>query len=141
MRSKILVVSLVMVLILALVGCGGIVTPDVDVDETKVKGVINNYWLALSNRQYGLAKSYCILNGEFYRLAEEYQNMPYIGSSTVTFTPYVNWIEITGNNAKTNINLTVTATVCFGDICATESETLYNYSIYLARIGGTWKLK
>ena len=143
MKRKYFLIVLFLVLAIFLSGCagGGIVTPSVDVDETKVKGIINNYWLALSNRQYGLAKSYCILNGEFYRLAEEYQSMPYIGSSTVTFTPYVNWVEITGNSAKANINLTVTVTFCFDGNCSSGSETLYNYSIYLDRVSGAWKLK
>jgi len=126
-------------------GCsgGGVpTTPGISIaDETKVKSVIQDYWLALSNRQYELAKTYCILNGKFYLLAEEYQNMPYLGSSSVTFISFFNWAKITGNNATANIDLTITATVCFGDICSSESETLFNYSIYLTKISGDWKLK
>lgn len=130
---------LFLILAIFLSGCGGIVTPDTS--EAQIEGTVNDYWLALSNRQYELAKSYCILNGEFYYLAEQYQDMPYIGSSTIRFIPYFNWIEVTGNNAKANINLTIIATVCFADVCSTGSETLYNYPIYLARISGDWKLK
>ena len=67
--------------------------------------------------------------------------MPYFGSSTLTFNAYFSYIEINGNNAKANIDLTLTATVCFGDICSDASETLYNYSMYLTEINGAWKLK
>jgi len=145
MKSKYFFVILFLTFAIFLVGCGGTgipTTPETSIaDEAKVKSVIQDYWLALSNRQYELAKTYCILNGKFYLLAEEYQDMPYFGSSSVTFTSYFNWVKITGNNAIANIDLTITATVCFGDICSSESETLYNYSIYLTKISGAWKLK
>lgn len=142
MKREILISFLVILLILALTGCS-MVTPIIpnDNQEEEIKGVVVNYWLALSNRQYELAKTYCILNGKFYLAVEEYQNMPYIGSSTLTFEPYFNYIEINGNNAKANINLTLTATVCFEDICSSESETIYNWSIHLTKISGAWKLK
>jgi len=142
MRKVYFLVILFLILAIFLNGCG-VVTPPIpgEDQEERVKGTVNGYWSALSNRQYELAKSYCVLNGDAYNLAKEYQDIPYIGSSTLTFKVYFNYIEINGNNAKANINLTLTATVCFTDICATESETLYNYSMYLKKISGTWKLK
>jgi len=101
-----------------LVGCGGTgipTTPEISInDEAEVESVIQDYCLALSNRQYELAKSYCIPFGDFYNLAEEYQNMPYFGSTTMVFT--------------------------HEDICAEESEILYNYSMDLIKSNGTWKL-
>ena len=82
------------------------------------------------------------MNGDAYKLAEQYQSMPYIGSSTIIFTAYLNDIEyINMNNAKVNIDLTITATVCIDDICSTESETLYNATMDLTKIAGNWKLK
>jgi len=133
-------VGLALILAIFLSGCGssGIVTPATD--EAKVKSVIQDYWFALSNRQYELAKTYCILNGIYYLNVEEYQDIPYVESSTWTFKPYFNYIEITGNNAKANINLTSTVTVCFGDTCSDESETIYNWSMHLTKISGAWKL-
>jgi hypothetical protein len=139
MKRKYFLIILVLVLAMFLSGCSGVVTPATD--EAKVKSVIQDYWLALSNRQYELAKTYCILNGKFYLLAEEYQDMSYLGSSTLTFNAYFNYIEINANNAKANIDLALTATVCFEDICSDASEILYNYSMYLTKIGGAWKLK
>ena len=140
MKRKYFSIILVLILAMFLSGCGssGIVTPATD--EVKVKSIIQDYWLALSNRQYELAKSYCILNGKYYFMVEEYQDMPYIGSSTFTFEPYFNYIEINGNNATANIDLKLTATVCFGDICSSESETIYNWPMHLTEISGGWKL-
>jgi len=134
MKRKYFLVILFLILAIFLNGCvGGVVTPATD--EAKVKGVIQDYWLALSNRQYELAKSYCIPFGVFYNLVEEYQSIPYYGS-TVKFIPYFNWVEVTGNNATVNMNITIT--VCFEDICS--DEILYNYSMYLTKSSGVWKL-
>ena len=144
MKRKLFLLVLVLVVTMFLVGCGGGIptTPGISItDEAKVKSVIQDYWLALSNRQYELAKTYCIPFGDFYNLAEEYQDMPYFEGSSLTWNAHFNYIEINGNSAKSNINLTLTVTVCFEDICSTESETLYNYSIYLTKISGAWKLK
>ena len=144
MKRKYIFVVLFLILAMFLVGCSGDgipTTPGISItDEAKVKSVIQDYWLALSNRQYELAKSYCILYGEYYFLVEELQDIFYVGSSTWTFEPYFNYVEITGNNAKANINLTSTVTVCFGDICSDESETIYNWSMHLTKSNGVWKL-
>ena len=142
MKKKVLISFFIIFLVLVLIGCSGVIPeiPDGNQEE-KVKEIINNYWLALSNRQYELAKTYCIPNGNAYQVAEEYQDMPYIGSSTLVFNTYFNYIEINGNNAKANFNLTLTATVCFDDICSSADETLYNFSMYLVKINDIWKLK
>ena len=144
-RKYFLVILFLLVVTMFLVGCsgGGIpTTPGISItDEAKVKSVLQDYWLALSNRQYELAKTYCILNGKFYLLTEEYQDMPYFEGETLTWNPYFNYIEINGNNAKVNINLTLTVIVCFEDICSdATSETLNNLSMDLTKISGYWKL-
>lgn len=142
MRSKILVVVLVIFLVLALAGCGGLVTPDTNVAK-QIKEVICDYWEALSDRQWELAFSYCILHGGFYNLAEEFQSLPYFGDIETKFYPYFDWesIEVYGNTALATIELTITVTVCFGQVCTSSSETLYNYPMALVRISGAWKLK
>ena len=142
MKKKILLSVFIIFLVLALIGCTGVtpVIPD-EYQEEIIKEVVSNYWSALSNRQYELAKSYCILNGTFYLGAEEYQDMPYFGFATSTWEAYFNYIEINKNNAKANIDITLTVTVCFENICSSESETLYNYPMYLTKINGAWKLK
>ena len=138
MKNKILLSIFIVLLVFTLVGCS-INIPEIT-QEIEVNIIVTKYWLAISDRQYESAKSYCILNGDAYNLAKEYQDVPYIESSILTFEPCFNYTEINGNNAKVNINLTLTATICFEDICSSESETLNNYSMYLTKIGGIWKL-
>lgn len=140
MKNKILLSVFVISLILALMGCSGIIAPPLHDKEDTLR-IVNNYLLAMSNREFELAKTYCIPDGTAYQMVEEYQNMPYLNSSTLIFTTYLNYIEINGINSEVNINLTLTATVCFGDICSSESETINNYPMYLIKIDDIWKLK
>lgn len=140
MKKKILLSAFVIFLILALTGCVGVVPPPLHNAEEILRAV-DNYLLALSNREFELAKTYCVPNGNAYQAVEGYQNAPYLASSTLTFTAYLNYVETNGNNSEVNINLTLTATVCFDNICSSESETLNNYSIYLIKINDIWKLK
>ena len=140
MRNKSLLLIFVLFLIFALVGCSGIIPVPIH-DKEEILILVNDYLLALSNREYELAKTYCILNGNAYKTVEKYQNMPYLDSSTLIFTAYLNYVETNGINAEMNINLTLTATVCFGDICSSESETINNFSMYLIKIDNIWKLK
>lgn len=139
MRNKLLLIFVVF-LIFTMVGCSGIVTPPLH-NAKEILTTVDNYLLALSNREYELAKTYCILNGNAYQTVEGYQNAPYFASSTLVFTAYLNYVETNGNNSKVNINLTLTATVCFEDICSSSSETINNFSMYLSKIDSFWKLK
>ena len=141
MKKKIFLLVFVIFLTFTLVGCSGVVTPPLIHENEDILRVVNNYWLALSNREYELAKIYCILNGNAYQAAEEYQDMPYFESSTMMWTCYFNDLEANGNSAEMNINLTLTVTVCFDDICSSESETINNFIIHLTKIGGVWKLE
>lgn len=142
MKRKCFFVILFLILAIFLSGCSGVTTPILEVNQEEVvKEIVANYWIALSNRQYELAKTYCVPNGKAYQAVEEYQSMPYFGSITIVFTSYINWVEITGNNATVNTNITINVTVCFEDICSDESETLYNYSMDLTKSNGAWKLK
>ena len=140
MKKKILLSTFVVFLIFAIAGCSGIIAPPLHNAEEILRAV-DNYFLALSNREFELAKTYCIPNGSAYQAVEEYQNAPYIDYSTLIFTAYLNYVETNGNNSEVNINLTLTATVCFDEICSSSSETINNYSMYLIKINDIWKLK
>lgn len=138
MKKKILLSVFVMFLLFALVGCSGMITPPLHNAEN-ILTTVDNYLLALSNREYELAKTYCIPNGNAYQMVEGYQDAPYLASSTLIFTAYLNYVETIGNNSEVNINLTLTATVCFEDICSSESETINNFSMHLTKINDIWK--
>ena len=136
MKRRIIFSVFIVFLILALVGCG-ITTPSIS-DVNEIKETVNNYWLALSNKQYGLAKIYCITYGDAYYAIEEYQNLFDYDYITLNWTPYINYVEINGNEAIVNIDIALVVTVCFGDICSTESEILYDYPMYLIKIDDIW---
>jgi len=142
MKNKVLLLFFAIFFVLILIGCSGVipVIPGENQEE-KVKEVINNYWSALSNKQYSLAKSYCIPYGNAYYAVEEYQNNFDYSYATLNWNVYINWVAITENNAIANVDLNLNVTVCFEDICSDASETLYNYPMYLAKISGAWKLK
>lgn len=142
MKKKILLSVFVIFLIFILIGCSGVIPiiPDISQEE-EIKEVINNYWLALSNKQYELAKNYCLPYGNAYYAVEEYQNLFDYDYITLNWILYINWVKIIGSNATVNTDITLVVTVCFEDICSSESETFYNYSMYLIKNNGDWKLK
>jgi len=139
MKKKILLSFFTIFIVFSLIGCG--VTLDTNQKEQTIKEVINNYWLALSNKQYELAKTYCIPYGDAYNAVENYQNLFDYDYITINWDSYINWINIIGNEAVANIKLVLNVTVCFDNICSTQTETLYNYSMYLIEIYNIWKLK
>ena len=142
MKKKVFLLVFVIFLVLALIGCAGVtsIIPDL-YQEDKVIKVVVNYWSALSNKQYGLAKTYCMPYGNAYYAVEGYQSLFDYNYMTLDWISYINWVKIIGSKATVNMNVTLIVTVCFEDICSSESETLYNYYIYLAKIDDDWKLK
>ena len=139
MRKKIILSVFIILLIFISIGCSGInpIIPDINQEE-EIKETINNYWLALSNKQYGLAKIYCVPYGDAYYAVEEYQNLFDYDYITLNWTSYINYVEINGNEATVNIDITLVVTVCFENICSTESEILYNYPMYLIKTDDFW---
>ena len=139
MRKKIILSVFMILLIFILVGCSGItpIIPNTNQEE-EIKETINNYGLALSNKQYELAKIYCIAYGDAYYAIEEYQNLFNYDYITLNWTPYINYVEINGNEAIANIDIILVVAVCFEDICSTESEILYNYFMYLIKTDDVW---
>jgi len=92
MKRKVLLLVLVIFLILALVGCGphfldGTGTEDADCAEQTVY----DYWRAIINRQYELAKFYCVPDGIWYNKVdewEEYINVNSEGGASVIVSFY-----------------------------------------------------
>ena len=139
MKKKILLSVFVIFLVLALIGCIGVI-PDLYQEDKVVKTVVN-YWSALSNKQYELAKTYCMPCGNAYYAVEDYQSRFDYDYVTLNWILIYNWVEIIRNEAIVNMDINLIVTVCLEDICSNENETLYNYSMYLIKISGDWKLK
>jgi len=144
MKSKILLLVFAIFLILALVGCETVPDqPNCDhnwTTEDTMKELIDYYWDTISEGWYRLAKTCCIIDGDAYIVVEEYESILYPLSSTLEFVIYYNEIEIMGNDATVNIDLTIINTSGYGDSHLVEEETLYNYTMYLVK-PKTWKLK
>lgn len=71
MKRKVLISFLVILLILALTGCG--MVPPGESAEDMAEESVYHYWRAIINRQYELAKFYCIPDGVWYNKVDEWE--------------------------------------------------------------------
>jgi ABC-type glycerol-3-phosphate transport system substrate-binding protein len=71
MKNKVLLLAFVIFLILALTGCG--MVPPGESAETMAEQTVWDYWQAIINRQYELAKFYCIPDGVWYNKTDEWE--------------------------------------------------------------------
>lgn len=137
MKREYFLVTLFLILTIFLTGCS---VPGIN-QEMRVNITVNSYWLALSDKQYELAKNYCIPYGDAYYAVEDYQILSDYDYVTINWTPHINWIKIIGSKATVNMTITLDVTVCFEGFCSSQSETLHNYSMYLIKSYGDWKIR
>lgn len=140
MKKKILLPLIVIFLILTLVGCG---------NKEKIEEVIDNYWLALSNRQYELARTYCVPDGSKYKYSEFLQKEQ-DSMISITFTPCItkwNWGGGVGStDAFLSTEMVITATDILGvtktgwELGMSTTETTPSVE-FLDKVNGIWKLK
>jgi len=137
MRSKILVVVLVMFLVLALVGCG-VVTPETD--EAKVKGVIQDWSLAINAQNWNKALSYCVNGSDKYYYICQLRDV--INSlsqycNVVTINILITNIQVSIYGSYANASCYVNAVI---SACGySESDSIYG-NLTLQKIGNSWKL-
>jgi len=145
MKRKFLLLVLVVFLILGLTGCK--IIPPCCPEEMWAQQKVYSYWQAIINRQYGLAKYYCITDGVWYNKVdewEEYININSEGEASVVIRlhPFYKQTEVIGDNAI--VYATVSADkIPFPDSCATYVDT-FEYEIELIKQNyppGDWKLK
>ena len=77
MKKKVLLSFLIIFLILALTGCA--VAPELT-DKSLVEEAVYNYWQAIINRQYGLAKCFCVIGGIWDNKVDEWEEYININS-------------------------------------------------------------
>lgn len=139
MRSKYYLVILFLILAMFLSGCGGgIVTPATD--EAKIKSVIYEYFLAISNQNWSKAKSCCIYGSDRYYATcqgESLINSLYLYCNIVTINTYADILSVSvyGNYSDVYLHLTALITACG----YYESDSGYGY-YYLQKIGNSWKI-
>ncbi len=79
MKSKFFLSFFIILLILALTGCG-MVAPELPNDRSLAEEAVYNYWQAIINRQYELAKCFCIYDGIWYNKIDEWEEYININS-------------------------------------------------------------
>ncbi|MBA7553337.1 hypothetical protein ES705_45927 [subsurface metagenome] len=138
MRSKILVVVLVISLVLSLVGCGGIVTPATD--EAEIKSVIHGYFLAINDQNWSKAKGYCVYGSDRYYatcVLEDAINVLHqlYGSVTITVFVTISNVFVSGSYATAYGKGTMVITYGYYSESGSASATYY-----LQKIGNNWKI-
>lgn len=137
MKKRILLSFSVVFLVLILTGCG---------DKEKISKVIDDYWLALSNRQYELAQTYCIEGGSRYKYAEKLrkEQEPMIET---TFTPCITkWGWVKRGDAFVSTEMVINATDILGvtktgwERGMSTTETTPSVE-FLSKVNRAWKLK
>ena len=139
MKRKCLLILTFLILIIFITGCsGGIVTPLTD--EAKIKSVINEYFLAMNDQNWGKAKSYCVYGSERYydtcSLEDLINNFyQYYSVVTIYFQVNIYNVYVYGNYAQADIY--VNYWLAYGYNSESDS-TSTTYS--LKKVGNVWKL-
>jgi len=144
MKRKILLLVLVILFILTLTGCW---TLPYDPEDVRAEQEVYSYWRAITNREYELAKWYCIPDGVWYNKVDEWEEYININSegeaSVLIYGPvFYEETEVIGDNAIVYAQI-FTDIIPFPDSCVIYGD-LFEYEIELIRQytpPGDWKLK
>lgn len=144
MKRKVLISFLIILLVLALTGCG-MVAPGLPAWMV-AEQTVWEYWKAIINRQYELAKCYCIIDGIWYNKVDEWEEYINVNSegeaSVVIYGPsFYEQSEAIGNNAVVYATIATDITA-FPGSCIYEGG-LFEYEIVLIKETsppGDWKL-
>jgi hypothetical protein len=108
-KKKVLLSFFVILLILALTGCG--VTPELTTDKSLVEEAVYNYWQAIINRQYELAKCFCVIGGIWDNKVDEWEEYININSEdycsflVIYFDKFYKPTEVIGENAVVYVRI------------------------------------
>ena len=132
MKRKYFLVILFLILAISLSGCG-IVT-----DESKVRNVIDEYFLAIIEQDWDKAKSYCIYGSDIYYetcLFEGYIDSLYPSIVIINYLMDIFNIVIAENYASAYIDGSLTIIKDDQSIITDSSGYLY-----LQKVSDAWKL-
>ncbi len=146
MKSKVLLLIFIIFLILNLTGCEPHFFDGIP-DEDRAQEEVYHYWIAIINRQYELAKWYCITDGVWYNKTdewEEYINTNSEGEASVLiYLPsFYEQAEAIENNAIVYARIYVDK-ISFPGNCIIDVD-MFEYEIELVKETfppGDWKLK
>ena len=148
MKRKVLILFLFILLILALTGC--VVAPELTTNRFLAEEAVYEYWQAIINRQYELARCYCVLDGVWYNKVDEWKEYININSEDdasslmIYFDKFYKPTEIIKDNAVVYARI-ITDNIVFPckkmdglDIDIFEYEIELNKQNYPY---GNWELK
>lgn len=103
-----LVFSLVVLAVYLSSGCSGVTTPSIS-DETRIKDRISKFCLALSNKDWNLAKSYCYPGSSAYLVTEELESVFTLlpPEARILVTPRIYSINVRGNEATVTLDIRI----------------------------------
>ena len=139
MKRKYFLLILVLVLAIFLSGCIPTSPGTTSEDETNVKSVIYEYFLAIGYQNWSKAKSYCVYGSDrYYATAamEQFANdLAQYGGGTISCIVDISSVSITGNYAQAYISLDIIFS--YGGYYDSESGSAY---YYLQKVGNDWKI-
>ena len=103
MKKKVLISFLIILLILVLTGC--VVAPELTTNKFLAEEAVYNYWQAIINRQYELAKCFCIYGGIWDNKVDEWEEYININSEDpcsfliIYFDKFYKPTEVIGDTA------------------------------------------
>jgi len=145
MKKKVLISVLAILLILALTGCT--MVPPGESLEDMAEQTVHEYWRAIINRQYELAKWHCITGGIWYNKVDEWEEYINInsegGASVIISEPYFyEPTEVIGDDITVYTRV-ITDITAFPGSFYHEGDT-FEYEIELHKQNyppGDWELK
>jgi len=102
MKRKYFLVVFFLILAMFLVGCSGVGPNPSITDETQISDLISKLCVAISAKDFDLAKSYCYPGSSAYLMIEQFETMvdPYsMNDVTIWAYPSIYSIVVTGNEA------------------------------------------
>ncbi|MEN3203057.1 MAG: hypothetical protein ABDK87_04945 [Atribacterota bacterium] len=108
MRQRWYLVFSLLVLAVYLSGCSGVTTPVIS-DEAQIVDLISKFCLAISDRDWNRAKSYCYPGSSWYLTVEELEEefTFWLPGARIQMIPYIYSINIRGNEARVILALDV----------------------------------
>ena len=137
MRKRIILSVFVLFLILVFIGCNG----EVKTDESKVRNIIEEYFLAINEQDWDEAKSYCIYGSDVYYetcdLEDHIDDLIFqYGTVDITFTIDIFDILIY-NNDYAQAYIDGILNISYD---STSNDSDGNGYIYLEKVDNNWKI-
>ncbi|GAG55535.1 unnamed protein product [marine sediment metagenome] len=135
MKKKYFLLVLFLILAMFLSGCGGVIIVTPAINEAKVKNVINEYFLAVSNQNWSKAKNCCVYGSDRYYATcqgENLINTLYEHCNIVTINTYAEILSVSiyGNYSEAYLYVSALITACG----YYDSDSSYGY-YYLQKVG------